>query len=100
MAYTPTTWQTGDLITAERLNHLEQGVANEQVGPQGPAGPAGPTGPQGDPGTSYTAATTSTLGVVKQSANVAQAAGETVTAAEFNALLSALTAAGIMASGS
>ena len=24
--YTPTQWQTGDIITAEKLNHLEDGV--------------------------------------------------------------------------
>lgn len=41
MAYTPTEWKTGDVITAEQMNKLEQGVQNEQVGPQGPAGPAG-----------------------------------------------------------
>lgn len=41
MAYTPTTWNTGDLITAEKLNKLEQGVQNEQVGPQGPKGEPG-----------------------------------------------------------
>ena len=28
MAYTPTVWQTGDTITAEKLNKLENGVAN------------------------------------------------------------------------
>ena len=28
MAYTPTTWATGDTITATKLNKLEQGVAN------------------------------------------------------------------------
>lgn len=28
MAYTPKTWQCGDTITAEDLNHIEQGVAN------------------------------------------------------------------------
>lgn len=53
MAYTPTTWNDGDLITAEKLNNLEQGVQNEQVGPQGPKGDTGDTGPQGpkgDPG--------------------------------------------------
>ncbi len=53
MAYTPTTWTTGDVITAEKMNKLEQGVANEQVGPQGPAGPkgeTGATGPKGDTG--------------------------------------------------
>ena len=50
MAYEPTTWNDGDLITAERLNKLEQGVQNEQVGPQGPKGDPGETGPQGEPG--------------------------------------------------
>ena len=56
MAYTPTTWTDGDLITAEKLNKLEAGVQNEQVGPQGPAGPkgdtgeTGPKGPKGDTG--------------------------------------------------
>lgn len=27
MAYTPTNWQDGDIITADKLNHLEQGIA-------------------------------------------------------------------------
>lgn len=118
MAYTPTTWSDGDVITAEKLNKLEQGVKNEQVGPAGPAGaqgPAGPTGPagargdkgdKGDPGAqgpagpSYTllAANKTTLGGVKQAALVAEAAGENVTKAEFKALLDALKNAGIMAS--
>lgn len=40
MAYTPTTWNDGDLITAEKMNKLEQGVQNEQAGPEGPAGAA------------------------------------------------------------
>lgn len=42
-------------------------------------------------------ATPTVEGTVKQSANVADAAGETPTAAEYNALLAALIAAGIMA---
>ena len=50
MAYTPTQWNYGDKITAEKMNKLEQGVQNEQVGPQGPAGPKGETGPQGPAG--------------------------------------------------
>ena len=49
MAYTPTEWKDGDIITAERLNKLEAGVQNEQVGPQGPKGDTGETGPQGPP---------------------------------------------------
>ena len=44
MAYTPTTWSDGDVITAEKMNKLEQGVKNEQVGPAGPAGGKGEKG--------------------------------------------------------
>ena len=64
MAYTPTTWNNGDLITAEKLNKLEQGVKNEQVGPQGPKGDPGAKGDKGDPGEAYTlpAAKTNALG--------------------------------------
>ena len=50
MAYTPTTWTDGDLITAEKLNKLEAGVQNEQVGPQGPKGDTGAQGLKGDKG--------------------------------------------------
>ena len=44
------------------------------------------------------AATTSALGGVKMAAHVASAAGENVTQAEFEALLDALEAAGVVAS--
>lgn len=50
MAYTPTTWSDGDLITADKLNKLETGVQNEQVDPQGEKGETGETGPQGPKG--------------------------------------------------
>ena len=50
MAYTPTVWKTGDVITAEKMNKLEQGVQNEQVGPQGPAGEDGAPGATGATG--------------------------------------------------
>ena len=50
MAYTPTEWKDGAMISAERLNKLEAGVQNEQVGPQGPKGDTGATGPQGPKG--------------------------------------------------
>ena len=56
MAYTPTTWTDGDLITAEKLNKLEAGVQNEQVGPQGPKGDAGAQGPAGADGADGAAA--------------------------------------------
>ena len=28
MSYTPTTWTTGDTITASAMNKIEQGIAN------------------------------------------------------------------------
>lgn len=31
MAYTKTTWNTGDVITAEKLNHMEDGIASGGV---------------------------------------------------------------------
>lgn len=145
MAYEPTTWSDGDVITADKMNKLEQGVQNEQVGPAGKDGANGkdgaaagfgtPTasvdsntgtpsvsvsvsgpdtakvfafafknlkgekGEKGDPGEEYElpAASGAALGGVKQASLVADASGENVTAAEFNALLSALKTAGIMA---
>jgi hypothetical protein len=32
MSYTPTTWQTGDTITAEKLNNMESGIAAANEG--------------------------------------------------------------------
>lgn len=46
MAYTPHKWSDGELITAERLNALENGAA----GPKDDKGDIGATGPKGDPG--------------------------------------------------
>lgn len=31
MAYTPTVWATGDIITAEKLNKMEQGIENAGI---------------------------------------------------------------------
>lgn len=81
MAYTKNTWNDGDLITAEKLNKMEEGIEDAQ-------NPAAYTLP---------AANKTTLGGVKQAALVAEAAGENVTKAEFKALLDALKAAGQMA---
>lgn len=113
MAYTPTTWNNNDVITAEKLNKLEQGVKNEQVGPVGPAGavgpagPAGPKGDKGDPGAqgpagpSYTlpAANKTTLGGVKQMALIEDLSTETATDLKnkINAILAEMKKQGIMA---
>ena len=107
MAYTPTTWSDGDVITAEKLNKLEQGVKNEQVGPAGPAGAVGPKGDKGDPGAqgpagpSYTlpAANKTTLGGVKQMALIADLSTETATDLKdkINEILAEMKEQGIMA---
>ena len=116
MAYTPTTWNNDDVITAEKLNKLEQGVKNEQVGPAGPAGAkgekgdpgvAGPKGDKGDPGVqgpagpSYTlpAANKTTLGGVKQMALIEVLSTETATDLKdkINAILAEMKKQGIMA---
>lgn len=52
MAYTPTVWKDGDLITAEKMNKLEQGVQNEQTGPQGEPGTPGAAAGFGTPSAS------------------------------------------------
>ena len=110
MAYEPTKWNNDDVITAEKLNKLEQGVKNEQVGPAGPAGPAGAKGEKGekgDPGaqgpagTSYTlpAANKTTLGGVKQMALIADLSTETGADLKnkINAILAEMKKQGIMA---
>ena len=92
MAYTPTTWNNDDVITAEKLNKLEQGVKNEQVGPAGPAGAVGPR---------YTlpAANKTTLGGVKQMALIADLSTETTTDLKnkINEILAEMEKQGIMA---
>lgn len=116
MAYEPTTWNNDDVITAEKLNKLERGVKNEQVGPVGPAGPAGavgpagPAGPKGDKGEpgaqgpagpSYTlpAANKTTLGGVKQMTLIEDLSTETATDLKdkINAILAGMKKQGIMA---
>ena len=43
MSYEPKIWKTGDIIEAEALNHMENGIAAVEK-QQGPAGPAGQDG--------------------------------------------------------
>ncbi|MBS6281202.1 MAG: hypothetical protein KH449_10580 [Lachnospiraceae bacterium] len=104
MAYTPTTWNNDDVITAEKLNKLEQGVKNEQVGPagaKGEKGEKGDPGAQGPAGTSYTlpAANKTTLGGVKQMALIADLSTETGADLKnkINAILAEMKKQGIMA---
>ena len=31
MSYTPTTWKSGDVVTSEKLNKIEQGITNANI---------------------------------------------------------------------
>ena len=45
MAYTPNTWTDGDVITAEKMNNLEQGVKTASETPGTPGEPGEPGAP-------------------------------------------------------
>lgn len=78
MAYSKTNWNDNDVITKEKMNNLENGVEAANNGIPG-------------------IATTEKAGTVKQAASVPEAVGDQVTKEEFQSLLDALKAAGIMA---
>lgn len=74
MAYTPREWSNGadggTPITAEALNHIEQGIAAKaERGPKGTAGADGKQGPPGEPGVSVTAASSDGENVVFELSN-------------------------------
>lgn len=52
MAYEKQTWNDGDIITKEKLNHIEDVIAGIELtpGPQGEKGDTGAQGPKGDTG--------------------------------------------------
>lgn len=106
MAYVKNTWRDGDIITAEKLNHLEDGVGEGGTGSQGPAGPkgdkgdpgaAGPAGPagaqgpkgdKGDPGAGLT-------GVAAVLTSVAPDAQLTAAVTKINEIVGILNARGV-----
>ena len=45
-AYEKQTWSNGETITEEKLNHIEEGIANIELTP-GPKGEKGDPGPKG-----------------------------------------------------
>lgn len=42
--YTAQTWTRGDIITADKLNHMEEGISRQQIGPKGDKGDTGARG--------------------------------------------------------
>lgn len=49
-SYTPKEWANGEIIYADQLNAMEQGILNQMVGPTGPIGPTGARGAVGQAG--------------------------------------------------
>lgn len=98
MTYAKNAWRNGDLITAEKLNHMEEGILNaaNTPGPKGPQGPKGdpgeqgPKGEKGEPG--LNAAVTPAAAV----ADLADGADTTAIQTTVNALLASLRAAGLL----
>ena len=104
MAYQKHTWQNDEIISAERLNAIENGIAEIELtpGPQGPAGakgatgaqgPQGPQGPKGETGPKGADAVINKLNKVDALAGGADAA--TIVTA-FNNLIADLKAKGYM----
>ena len=65
MSYEPKTWKTGDIIEADALNHMENGIAavEKQQGPAGPAGADGQDGATGPAGKNAPTITGCTINV-------------------------------------
>ena len=51
-AYEKHTWTDDEVITKEKLNHIEEGISNIELtpGPKGDKGETGAQGPKGDKG--------------------------------------------------
>lgn len=91
MAYVKNTWRDGDIITAEKLNHLEDGVEEGGTGSQGPAGPKGD---KGDPGAAGPAGAGLT-GIAAVLTSVAPDAQLTAAVTKINEIVGILNARGV-----
>ena len=96
MAYQKHTWQDGELITHERLNAIENGIAEIELtpGPQGPTGPKGDRGETGPQGPKRADAVINKLN--KVDALTADSATTQQIATAFNNLIADLKAKGFM----
>lgn len=92
------TWTTGETITADLLNALETTADTAKSTAETAKSTAEGAKTKAEAACPKTqSATTAALGLVKQCTKVNDAAGESVTKAEFNALLAAMKTAGMMA---
>lgn len=105
MTYTKHTWVDEEIITKDKLNNIEDGIANIELTP-GPAGPTGPqgakgaTGPKGDKGDTGPAGPKGADAVInklnKVDALTAESASTQDIATAFNNLIADLKAKGLM----
>lgn len=120
MTYTKHTWVDEEIITKDKLNNIEDGIANIELtpGPAGPTGPqgakgatgpkgdkgdtgpAGPTGPKGDKGDTGTQGPKGADAVInklnKADALTVESASTQDIATAFNNLIADLKAKGLM----
>lgn len=98
MAYTPTVWDDGDLITKDKLNKIENGLRDIELTP-GPKGEKGDTGAKGTTGERGPAgpAGAGLTGAAAQLTKIADTASATAPdiAAKVNAVIDQLIARGI-----
>lgn len=124
MSYAKKDWTDGEVITESAMNNIESGIStndtknteqdgkisaletktaeatSSQAGLMSAADKSKLDGIAANANNyALPAATTGALGGVRKSSAVAKAAADTVTQAEFNALIDALVAAGIMEAG-
>lgn len=105
MTYTKHTWVDEEIITKDKLNNIEDGIANIELTP-GPAGPTGPqgakgaTGPKGDKGDTGPAGPKGADAVInklnKVDALTVESASTQDIATAFNNLIADLKAKGLM----
>lgn len=88
MAYTKQTWNNDDIITKDKMDHIEDGIANIELtpGPKGDKGDTGATGPQGPAGTNGKDA------VIQKLNNITALTSESATTQEIATTLNNLIA--------
>lgn len=101
MAYQKHTWQNDEVISAERLNAIENGISEIELtpGPQGATGPKGEQGLQGPKGEKGEAGEKGADAVINKLNKVDALAGEADAATivtAFNNLIADLKAKGLM----
>lgn len=101
MAYEKQTWQDGEVITKEKLNHIEDGIANIELtpGPKGETGEQGPAGPKGDRGETGPQGPKGTDAVINKLNKIddlASGADAATIVTAFNNLIADLKAKGFM----